>query len=376
MIALSLAFMLYLVSSPAWALQSDVGGLLESRLAAQETSIDQQLSDYLDQDDIQGALTFVEKLAADGTVDSKGQRALEDKIWRTKTQRMLEYSKKIREAIKVSDLDAMRDYNQRLRRLRESRRSEAEPEQTDEAVQTVEPATAVEPAAVNGALDVVDVVPEETESLVSEVEELVTPTQPSIDDQPGDAFNADQSAIEETAALAEASTETEVRGPAGGPVLGFPPTRTAIASLEEPASDVSTTSTRPNGVPLPSVRLGNVPKSTRHQVLINDVISDLLERADRAIAEFHLTVAPEGTDSALGIVEKLLIIGIDGEPAAEKVGQKILTAYEDLVQRDIERGRYDKASVFIERMDEVAATAGLPRDDIEALRAELDAASG
>ncbi len=371
MIALSLAFLLYFVSTPAWALQSDVGEVLQSRLAAQDGGIEQQLSDYLDQDDIQGALAFVEKLAADGIVDSKGQRTLEDKIWRTKTQRMLDYSKKIREAIKVSDLDTMRDYNQRLRKLRETRRTDSEPVENDQAnkvTQTPDSATPEDTMAT------ADVMPETTELATSEVDDVETLTEASLDDQQADTLATDDAGAE-SLDLAEVSNETEVRGPAGGPVLGFPPARAAVASLEEPTSDVSTT-TRLTNVQPPSVRLGNVPKNTRHQELINDLINDLLERADRAIAEFHLTVAPEGTDSALGIVEKLLIMGVDGEPAAEKVGQKILTAYEDLVQRDIERGRYDKASVFIERMDEVAATAGLPRDDIEALRAELDAASG
>ncbi len=365
MIALSLTFLLYLASSPAWALQSDLAETLSSRLAAQERSIEQELSEYLEEDDIPGALVFVEGLAADGEIDAKRQRALEDRIWRTKTKRMLDYSKKIREAIKVSDLDAMRDYNQRLRRLRSVSGSQTEP--------------AAKPDESDAPDEIVEAEAQEPETEISDTGSSKDAAVPALVDTP-DEFAESQASEPETDEMAEVSDplpKTDVRGPAGGPVLGFPPTSTVAVYAPETALDASSTSPDrgTNGAQRPHVRLGNVSRGARHQTLIDDLINDLLERGNRAIAAYHLTVAPEDTDSALGIVEKLMIMGQDGEPAAEQLGQKILSVYGSLVQRDISQGLYDKASAFIERMDEVAAAAGLPRDEIDLLRAELDAAS-
>jgi hypothetical protein len=358
MIALSLTFLLYLASSPAWALQGDVAEALSSHIAAQNGNIEQELADYLDQDDIPGALAFVEKLAADGDIDVERRQSLEDRIWRTKTQRMLDYSKKIREAIKISDLDAMRDYNRRLRRLRDSGGSGADQAPTTEAdkgdeVAKAEPSEVSKPAL--GASE-----PRKPD----EAPALTTATDPTETD-----------AASKISANAEPLTAPETSGPAGGPVLGFPPAKTTRSTESAPASTVSLEPGRVNGLARPPVTLGNRPSGGANERLIADLIDDLLERGDQAIAEYHLTVSPEGTDSALGIVEKLLIIGSDGRPAAEELGQKILATYEDLVQRDVERGLYDKASAFIERMDDVAETVGLPRSQIEALRAELDAAN-
>ena len=382
MIALSLTLLLYLVSSPVWALQGDVAEALSSNLTAQEISVEDELSGYLDEDDIQGALAFIGRLADEGAIDAKRQRALEDVVWRTKTQKMLDYSKKIREAIKVSDLVAMRDYNQRLQRLREgvTPETESSPLSSDEvaseedrnpvAVSSVDaPATSV--STPSNARDVAASIEPDVFVGTAQIPE---PPEPGGNEMPDFAeLPAESAAPTES----EEPAESMVQGPAGGPVLGFPPTRTAeVNGQAETASEVSLSPGRMNGVERrPTVRLGNVPRRTLYQALIDDLINDLLERGGEAIANFHLTVAPDGTDSALDIVEQLLIMGDDGEPAAEKLGRRILRAYAALVERDIELGRFDKAGDFIDRMDEVAETAGLPRNEINSLRAELDAAS-
>ena len=370
MIALSLTLLLYVVSSPAWALQGDIAEALSSPLAAQENPVRGELSQYLNQDDIQGALAFIKKLANDGDIDAKRQRALEDVVWRTKTQRMLDYSKKIREAIKISDLEAMRDYNRRLQRLRDG--AGPDTELATPSIENRPPARDEEPSDLAGS-DLGEPNGDTTEPV--DTLEDTTPVEPVRPLNVARRSPPNEAEADETVELSEIPAVSEVQGPAGGPVLGFPPARTAVVTPPEPVSEVSLDAGVSNGVERRPVRLGNVPRRTRHQTLIDDLISDLLERGHQAIAAYHLTVAPDGTDSALGIVEKLLIMGSDGEPAAEDLGQKILTAYEGLVQRDLSLGLYDKASAFIDRMDEVAETAGLPRDEIDALRAQLDAAS-
>lgn len=296
MIALSLSLLLYLFVMPEWVLADDVAATNRSPQAGeQKDTAEQKLSAFLDQDDIAGAMALLEQMATDGDIDAETRQALEDRVWQTKTQRMLEYSKKIREAIDVSDLEAMRDYNRRLRRL---------------------------------------------------TAEIETKTAPDVETKTPDVKT---------------------------PILGF-----AAANQEETIGTVNGSSTPAaldvaKIVTRPPVRIGNVPPEAKDGT--EAAIADLFQRGERAIADFRLTVAPAGKDSALSILDQLLALGEEGKTAGVAFGQRILATYQGLIERNLARGSLDRATTFIERMNVVAERANLPRDQIEDLRAQIDQAS-
>lgn len=289
MLGLSLTFFLCLVSTSAVALSNDIGTAAGPLLIgqAQGSTIERELAGYLDDDDIVGANAFVDRLVADGAVDEAEQRILEDRIWRTKTERTLDYARKIREAIRDSDLETMRDYNARMQRLM-GKTPGSEP---------------LSPVAEADA--------EESGVPPSSVETgMVTPEL----DRPDEVLS-DEEAAEEEAAEAEAEEET------------------------------------------------------------GDVIEDLLRRGENAIATYNLTVATPGTDSAVGMLDQLVALGGEGEAAAKTLGQKIMAVYATLIERNIGRGRLDKARTFAERMRTVAKRPGLPLDEVDALSARIDQVS-
>jgi hypothetical protein len=74
------------------------------------------------------------------------------------------------------------------------------------------------------------------------------------------------------------------------------------------------------------------------------------------------------------MVDALSALGGEGKTAAQALGRKIMTRYRQLIERDIGRGRLDKAADFAERMDEVAARADLPRDQAALLSARVEQA--
>ncbi|MGH1484304.1 MAG: hypothetical protein ACRBM6_37495, partial [Geminicoccales bacterium] len=102
------------------------------------------------------------------------------------------------------------------------------------------------------------------------------------------------------------------------------------------------------------------------------VIVDLMRRGEEAIAAYNLTIAPEGSTSALGVVDQLMTLGGEAETAAKTLGRKIMATYAALIERNLARGRLDKARIFAERMRTVAEHAGLPTDEAESLRARID----
>ena len=264
MLSMSFAFFLCFISTSA-ALSNDTVAAAELRLIGQEreSSIERALSGYFDDDDIAGANAFVDKLAADGDISEKERRVLEDRIWHTKTERTLRYARKVREAIRNSDLEMMREYNARIQRLMDS-------------------------ALPN-------------------------------------------SVVETGSGQREAETETST-----------PDTQSDIVRDEEGAADV---------------------------------IADLMRRGEEAITNYNLMLAPEGTFSALGVLDQLKTLGSEGEAAGKTLGQKIMAVYAALIERDIGRGRLDKARTFAERMRTVAEHAGLPSDEVDSLNARIDKVS-
>ncbi len=267
MLGFLFTLVLCLLSASATALPKDnivVAAELRISGQAQNNSIERKLSEYLDDDDIMGANAFVDKLAVDGEVDEAERRMLEDRIWRTKTERTLDYARKIREAIRESDLETMRTYNARMQRLI------AEP----------------------------------------------------LDSQPS------------------------------SPVVG--------TNSGKPETDVATPAEDP-----PRAELSDDENAA-------DMIAGLMRRGEKAIANYNLIIAPKDQDSAIGMVDQLNALGDEGQTAAKTLGQKIVATYAALIERNIERGRLDKAHIFVERIKTVAERAGLPIDQVDSVSTRID----
>lgn len=160
MLAIILSLVLGLASAPALALSGDVAAVVETRLVGQQAApaIESELAAYLDDDDIAGAQAYIADLAERGEIEEAERRALEDRIWRTKTERTLEYARKIREAIQASDLDAMRDYNARMQRLTRTGAVQALPVEglAETVVLETETPAAVEAESIEEEAAVVD----------------------------------------------------------------------------------------------------------------------------------------------------------------------------------------------------------------------------
>ncbi len=103
-------------------------------------------------------------------------------------------------------------------------------------------------------------------------------------------------------------------------------------------------------------------------------VSDLLRLGREAIAGYHLTVAPEGTMSALDAIDRLMTVGGDGREAAAVLARRSRDIYRTLIERDIERGRYAKARIFVDRMATIEDHAGLSSAQLGRLRARIDEA--
>lgn len=294
MLAPTLSLLLCLASMSASALSNDVPGAVGARLLGQEaeSAVDRKLSGYLDEDDIVGAKAFVDGLAIPGDVTEAERRALEDRIWRTKAERMLDYARKIREAIAASDLDTMRDYNARMQRLTAG----TEPVQEDSA-------DSEEDAAASG---------------------------------PDAGAEADLPDGETTESAAQSEPDDPAR---------------VDAAEVDPIED-----------------------SQEGEDSLADRIAELTGRGEAAMAAYHLTIAPPGTASALDMVDQLKALGGAGEEAARALGDAIMTLYDGLIERDIARGRLDKARAFALRMREVAERAGLPDAHVDTLSALIDRA--
>ena len=171
--ALTLSFLLCLASVAASAFPGDIVEAIDQRLAGQNdgTAVDRRLARFLDQDDILGASAFVEQLWASGEIDGEEKRALDEQIWRIKTERTLEYARNIREAIEDSDLERMRSYNARLQRLTAATRAEPEAAAADDAVEAKTAEVIAEPkeGAPAGSDDVEQAPGEDRQNAIDEL---------------------------------------------------------------------------------------------------------------------------------------------------------------------------------------------------------------
>lgn len=266
----SRTLLLSLICASFAAFASDLGAADHDEKAVDERrqAIERQLSSYLDVDDIEGAGRFIERLAAEGELSDIERQAFEDLIWRTRAERMLDYSRKVREAIQASDLDAMRDYNKRMQRL------------------------------------------------TAEVRD--------------DGAEAASVAVTSSDPLMSSSGTTGLPGEGSGDDADAEDVSKAIAALERQGAE--------------------------------------------AMAEYHLTRAYEGELSALDVVERMAALGGQGIAAAEKLAGEIMALYQALIERNIERRRFDKARTFAQRMALVAERTGLPFDQADALDARIERA--
>lgn len=147
------------------------------------------------------------------------------------------------------------------------------------------------------------------------------------------------------------------------------------AEVPDEGSDaVAVTSPEPvggsaDGIELPAEFLADDPED------VSRAIADLERQGADAMAGYHLTRAYEGELSALDVVERLAALGSEGMTAAEKLAGEIMARYRALIERNIQRRRFDKARAFAERMGLVAERAGLPFDQAEALDARIERAA-
>ncbi|MGI9493170.1 MAG: hypothetical protein ACR2QF_12290 [Geminicoccaceae bacterium] len=358
----------YLVFAQADAL-NDVRG----------SSHQQVLESILSRDNIAGAMAFVDALAKANELEPATLRSMKDRIWRIKTDRVLEYSAKIREAIAKSDFAAVGEYSERMRRL-------TAPEPSSTVTSTVHIGTLRSGTISDLAPSSLD----ESQSLA--VEAAGASNLPSID--------YDAGMVEQ---MRRASEDGRFFPPAADTAFDLAAARLSMVPHDPKAQHYLAEAIKKQQAQVSANlqdgrleaaldvvnqlrnSLGDSdakvawPSNYRSQMLgwvdeiQHDIVASLVVAAEEAIEQRWLTVAPEGETSAAGYVDILAAhLGQDHDDVA-RLADKIIARYRDLVGELLAKQQYDQALRLHSRMEVISVRFGVSIDQVAAQRRDIEA---
>ena len=348
---------------------NDVGGSSHQRV----------LESILRRGNIAGAKAFVDALAEANELEPATIRSMNDRIWRIKTDRMVEYSAKIREAIAKSDFAAVGEYSERMRRLTASEPSSTTTSTDRIGTQRSGTRSDLAPSALD-----------ESQSLAVEAAAASNP--PSIDDD-----------IEIVEQMRRALEEGRFFPPAEDNTFDLAAARLSMAPDDPKAHHYLAEAIKKQQAQVSAnlrdgrleaaldlanqlrVSLGDPgvtvawPSNYRSQVLgwvdeiQRDIVAGLVVTAEEAIEKRRLTVAPEGETSAEGYVATLSAhLGQDHGDVA-RLADKIIASYRDLVDKRLAKQEYDQALRLHSRMEIISVRFGVSIDQVAAQRRNIEA---
>ncbi|NJO32076.1 MAG: hypothetical protein HC869_02035 [Rhodospirillales bacterium] len=338
-------------------------------------SHDQILDSILRRDDIAAAKAFVDALARAEELPAAALRSMNDRIWRTKVDRMAAYSKQLREAIVRSDFQAVRDYSERMRRLAASQLS-ATPAPADEidaqgsaAVDGPmpddpdEPSPSIREARESSARDEDHAIVERMRKALEE-DRLLPPAENNAFDLAVARLPAAPNDPEAHAILGEVVVKQQgevlARLQDGRPELALALANQLLASLSELDANAAWSS------------------SYRSQALRwaddarPDIVASLIARTEQTIEERQLTIAPEGETSAQGYLELLASELGDDHDEVTRLAQDIIASYRTLIDQRLAKQNYESALRLHARLEALAVRFGVAVDQAATLRGEIE----
>ncbi|MEM9440671.1 MAG: hypothetical protein AAGA73_09525 [Pseudomonadota bacterium] len=337
---------------------------------ADERSHHEALDVMLARDDFASATSFVEGLARSEALSMSTIQVMRDRIRRSKVERLVQYSKQLRESMASSDLQAMRANRERIRQLtmpaQESLTAGIENErQQAPATSPIDRDKQTSLKRDEGATSV----PRDDDVLIEQMHQalrdghLFSPPETN-------AFDLAAARLAETPSDPDArdvlrKVVNQQRGRAQSyleidqPILALRHVNQLQTSLEaRDIGDIWTSSDRSSA-------------SSWADTFKPDIWASLIRKTEAAIDQGRLTVAPEGQISAQGYLEALSSeIGEDHDEV-ERLAGDIVVRYRSLIDQRLQDQRYDDASRIYDRMDTLAGRFGLLADPGGALRLEL-----
>lgn len=343
-----------------------------------EGSYQEALDLMLGRDDFVAAEDYVDALAGDADVTPATLRSLNSQIRRVRTARILDYAEKIRAAITTSDFDAVRDYSERMERLRSAARvsdpasvDKAEkgdpmvdrdrglPAETGQSSPDTRASTASQPSSI--AKDAI----------------LVRRMQTALDEDRLFSPTADNAFDLATARLSTAPDDLEARG-----ILDDVIERQqsqVLSNLEDRKPQIALDLTKQLLEAVGSLQTEEAMPTLRSSAerwveqTRPTIIAGLVTNTEQAIERYDLTIAPNGQLSAEGYVSLLATeLGRDHNDV-KRLARNIVDKYQGLINRRLAERRYDKASAFHARMEATARRFGLSTDQAAALGSEIQA---
>ena len=336
-------------------------------------SHDQILDSILSRDDIAAAKAFVDALAKAEELPTATISSMNDRIWRTKADRIAEYSRQLREAIVRSDFQAVRVYSERMRRLTES--SPATP--TDDvdargpaAVDSLTPTDLDEPSP--STREARDPLARDKENAIVERmrralegDRLFPPAENNAFDLAATRLAAALRDPEAHDILSEVVAKQQAQALAsvqdGRPELALAIANQLLDSLSKLDADATwSTSYRSQ-----AVRWADDVRP--------EIVAALIAQTEEAIENRQLTIAPDGEISAQDYLELLASeLGNDHDEVA-RLANDIIASYRALIDQRLTKQQYENALRLHARMEPLALRFGVAMDQVATLRNEIEA---
>ncbi len=338
----------------------------------------QELDSILKRDDIAAAKEFVDALVDSPGVTPAVLRSMNDQIWRTKAERLIEYSNKFRAAIVASDLASMKDYSERMQRLTASVSSKnvepSDPGETPPAETTSQPAShdldeppskLMKPTSASalGRTEDVDPISQQMQTALKE-DRLLPPAKDNAFDlavarlaiKPGEATARD--IIDKVIETRQVQIAAHLRN--NQPERALELARQLFDALDRSEAEHSW--------------LDGYRSTTRHgfEQQQPDVIAGLIGKCEEAIDQRDLTIASFSALPAYGYLDLLAsLLGIDHHDVV-RLAVKLIATYQELIGRMLAGQHYEGAMTLVQRVEPIALRFDIAVDEIQTLRRNIE----
>ncbi|MGI9494179.1 MAG: hypothetical protein ACR2QF_17450 [Geminicoccaceae bacterium] len=329
----------------------------------------QRLELILKRDDFAAAKEFVDDLAENTDISPTTLRSLRNRIRSVKTARLIDYAEKIRKAIADSDMEAVNDYSQRMRKISSagsisgsSPKSESEPLGSVEISVPRQQAGQAQNAAVSekekpNAVTVETIriqqlraAPDEDRLLPPAIDDAFDLATAKLAEKPDDAVALDilDDAITRQQSKVLASLDS------GRPEAALALSEELVEAVAHLDVETSAASS--------SYRSSTLRWAER---IKPDIVAGLITSSERAIGQWNLTIAPQGRLSAEGYIDLLAKAMGQDHDEVQRLAHEILDRYQGLIDHRLSKSQYERASTLNGRMQAVAKRFGIPTEQIE-----------
>lgn len=344
-------------------------------------SADQQrLDGLLAADDFDGAAQLIDQLAGRGTIDRDQRLRLQQQLLSSKTQRIIDYSRRIRQALAAGNYDQSHDYVQRLRALTVTKDEPgpaspdappavaSQPEPAAPPAPQAAPATTAALPAPPAALPAADDLDQTSQGQL-QVARVAVASGRILPPAPDNAFalaakRLDRAPRDPTGMqIRELVTDairrqTEQALAAGRYAEAMAPADGLLAALADPAA----------GAPSVWRRQWRDELSAWQAERFEATGRALLAGGEAAVERHDLTAAIGAARPAVAYLRDLQSLGGRDDGKALRLRGLILADYRQLIERRLAANETGSALGLIERMAAFAKAEQLPLAEVNELR--------